>query len=374
MSRNVLFITGTRADFGKLKALMLAVNDSAHFSCKIFATGMHLLAKYGSTLNEIRKSGLSDIFPFMNQVEHDPMEATLANTIIGLSRYLHENAVDLIVVHGDRVEALAGAIAGSLRNVLVAHVEGGELSGTVDELMRHAISKMSHVHFVANETARKRLLQLGEDPRTIYVIGSPDIDAMLSDRLPSSEKAKARYDITFDKYAIAILHPVTTELDTQLAHAKTFVSALLESGRNYVVIYPNNDTGADYILAAYKGFAQSPRVKVFPSLRFEHFLTLLNNADFIIGNSSAGLHEAPFYGVPTINIGSRQNNRFHHCSVVNVPFDAAAILNEIAAVASAPRFEPSVHFGSGQSGVKFMEALNDSLWTLPRQKQFKDLP
>lgn len=373
MSKNVLFITGTRADFGKLKALMLAVNESPKFSCKIFATGMHMLAKYGNTLNEIQKSGLEDIFAFMNQVERDPMEVTLANTIIGLSRYLHENTVDLIVVHGDRVEALGGAIAGSLRNVLVAHVEGGELSGTVDELMRHAISKMSHVHFVANETARKRLIQLGEDPLAVYVIGSPDIDAMLSDRLPPCEEAKARYEIDFDTYAIAILHPVTTELDTQLAHANAFVSALVNSGRNYIVVYPNNDTGSDYIFSAYNRFAKSDRIKMFPSIRFEYFLTLLENADFIIGNSSAGLHEAPFYGVPTINVGTRQNNRFQHCSVVNVPFDEGVMLDAIAAAASTPRFQRSEHFGSGQSGVKFMEALNDSLWKLPRQKQFKDL-
>jgi UDP-N-acetylglucosamine 2-epimerase (hydrolysing) len=372
--RKILFVTGTRADFGKLKPLMSCVNESPEFACQVFATGMHMLARYGSTINEIRKAGFGEIFPFLNQVDGDDMEVTLANTILGLSRYLHENKPDLIVVHGDRVEALAGAIVGALRNIRVAHVEGGEVSGTVDELMRHAISKLAHVHFVANDQARARLLQLGEDGDAVHVIGSPDIDVMLSNELPSSEAAKRHYDIHFDDYALAILHPVTTELDVQLKHADIFVDVLSRSEQNYIVIHPNNDSGSECITTAYRRLEDSPRFRLFPSLRFEYFLALLKSARFLIGNSSAGIHEAPIYGVPTINIGTRQHNRFRHSSVIDVPFDAAAILNAIAGLAALGPFTPSRHFGTGQSAERFMQAVTrPRFWQISSQKHFNDI-
>ncbi len=182
--KKILFLTGTRADLGKMKRLMCAVNDAPDFECTVFVTGMHTLGRYGYTVKEVEKLGIEKLHIFMNQIHSEPMELVLANTIVGLSRFVHENIPDLIVVHGDRVEALAGATVGSLRNILVAHIEGGELSGTIDEVLRHAISKLSHVHFVSNTDAEDRLKQLGEDPKTVSVIGSPEIDTMLSAELP----------------------------------------------------------------------------------------------------------------------------------------------------------------------------------------------
>ena len=231
--KKVLFVTGTRADFGKLKPLISVVSKDDGFECKIFCTGMHLMEKYGNTIVEIHRAGFTEnIYPFLNQIEGESMELVLSNTIAGLSRYVHENKVDLIVVHGDRIEALAGATVGALKNILVAHVEGGEVSGTIDDLIRHACSKMSHIHFVASKTAEKRLKQLGEDKKSIYRIGSPDIDIMLSDTLPSIDDAKKRYDIQFENFAIATLHPVTTEIENAKFHAEIFVNSILESNQN----------------------------------------------------------------------------------------------------------------------------------------------
>ena len=302
MKKKILFITGTRADFGKLKPLINAVKNSQEYEYQIFGTGMHLLSKYGGTIKEVGRSGFENLFTYMNQVEGEDMEVILANTVIGLSRYLHENKVDLIVVHGDRVEALAGATVGALRNILVSHVEGGEISGTVDELMRHAISKLSHIHFVASSVAEKRLQQLGEDPSTIFTIGSPDVDVLFSNDLPSLKEANHRYGLNFDSFAIAMLHPVTTERDNQFLHAEVFADSLLECQENFIVIYPNNDNGSEQIFAAFnKKLTNENNIRIFPSLRFEYFLTFLKNAKFIIGNSSAGIHEAPIIPVPTID-------------------------------------------------------------------------
>ncbi|MFN3708957.1 MAG: UDP-N-acetylglucosamine 2-epimerase [Alishewanella aestuarii] len=373
MTKRILFITGTRADFGKLKPLISAVQQADGFDYQIFGTGMHTMAQYGNTILEITRSGFTNLFTYMNQVAGEDMEIILANTIIGLSRYLHENRFDLIVVHGDRVEALAGATVGALRNIRVAHIEGGELSGTVDELMRHAISKLSHLHFVASEPARKRLLQLGESEQAVFNIGSPDIDVMLSDTLPNLVEAKARYQISFDDYAIAMLHPVTTELSKQAEHAERFVDALIASGDNYVIVYPNNDSGSALIFKALERLRSAPQCRIFPSLRFEYFLTLLKHARYIIGNSSAGIHEAPVYGVPTINLGSRQNNRLKHSSIFDVQFNVQDILRAIATVKSAKQFAPCEHYGAGDSAKRFMQALQADIWSVSNQKTFNDL-
>jgi UDP-N-acetylglucosamine 2-epimerase (hydrolysing) len=203
--KKLLYLTGTRADFGKLKPLI--TESKKRYDVSIFATGMHMLDKYGMTCHEISKAGF-EYYPYINQDGNTPMDMVLKNTIEGLSYYLKEHPTDLLIIHGDRVEALAGACVGALNNVLVAHIEGGEVSGTIDESIRHAVSKLSHIHFVANNEAKKRLEQMGET--NIFVIGSPDIDIMLGE-LPTLEEVKEKYDITFSEYAICIYHPVTTE-------------------------------------------------------------------------------------------------------------------------------------------------------------------
>lgn len=374
MQRRILFITGTRADFGKLKPLIRAVQDNPDFDYLIFGTGMHMLSKYGNTIAEIKRAGFENLFMFLNQMEGESMEIVLANTITGLTRFLHEYKIDMIVIHGDRIEALAGAIVGALRNTLVAHVEGGEVSGTIDDLMRHATSKLSHLHFVASTVAEKRLQQLGESASSIFRIGSPDVDIMLSNSLPSIDEAKKRYEITYSAYSIAMLHPVTTEVEMQHRNAVVFAEALRKSNRNYILIYPNNDLGSVEIFRAYEPLRELPFIKIFPSLRFEYFLTLLKNADFIIGNSSAGIHEAPVYGVPTINIGTRQNNRLSYESIYNVDFDVPSIIDSIDQIAVKKRFPPCDHYGDGKSAEKFIKVLQlESVWQTSKQKRFKDL-
>ena len=168
IKKNIVFVTGTRADYGKLKTVIKACNDEPSFNVKIFATGMHMLSKYGETIEEIRKDFSDKVYPFINQGVEEHMEITLSNTINGLSRYLDEYTTDLVVVHGDRIEALAGAIVGGIKNILVAHLEGGESSGTIDESIRHAITKLSHIHLPASIDAANRIEKMGESPKSIF--------------------------------------------------------------------------------------------------------------------------------------------------------------------------------------------------------------
>lgn len=369
--KKILFLTGTRADFGKLKSLIKAVQYSEKFIPYIFVTGMHMMRKYGHTAIEVEKTGFKNIYKYINQNSHDSMDQVLAKTIAGLSDYVKEIKPDLIVVHGDRVEALAGAIVGSLNNILVAHIEGGEVSGTIDELIRHSVTKLSHIHFASNSEAKKRLLQLGEVESSIYVIGSPDLDVMSSNELPSLLEAKDRYDIDFEGYYVFIYHPVTTELDSLESNIKECVNAMKNSGRNFIVIYPNNDHGSEVILNHYEKI-NSKNIKIFPSIRFEYFLTLIKNSKGLIGNSSAGVREAPFYGLGSINIGSRQNSRSKACSIINVDGCESEIINAISQLESNS-YEETQEFGDGKSCELFMEAINsEGLWRVSRQKVFKD--
>jgi UDP-N-acetylglucosamine 2-epimerase (hydrolysing) len=375
--RKLVFLTGTRADFGKLKSLIAITQANPHFEVHIFATGMHLNSKYGKTVDEIFKAGFKNIFQFINHDTVGFMDRTLAKTIDGFSHYLSEIQPDMIIVHGDRVEALAGAIVGSLNNILVAHIEGGEISGTIDELIRHAVSKMSHIHFVANDEAKQRLIQLGELPESVFVIGSPDLDLMNPDHLPELAKVKTYYNIEFEQFAIAMFHPVTTEYAQIKEYARNFVDALLASQDNYVVIYPNNDLGSIEILAELKRLEKNHRFRTFPSLRFEYFLTLLKHSEYMIGNSSAGIREAPFYGIPTIDIGTRQSNRSKAATILNCGYEAediqAAIKEIHSTCPSCPETEAHA-FGSGNSNELFMGILSeDKVWAIKHQKQFQEL-
>lgn len=373
MYKKILFLTGTRADFGKIKSLIQALETNAEFEPFIFVTGMHLQKEYGYTLLEVERCGFTNIHTFENHTHETTMDLTLAKTIEGLSAYVKSCEPDMIVIHGDRVEALAGAIVGSLNNILVSHIEGGEVSGTIDELIRHSTSKMSHVHFVSNKQAKKRLIQMGELEEAIFTIGSPDVDIMFSNNLPDIETAKKYYEIQFDTYAVAMFHPVTTEAKHMQEYADNFVEALLNDNHNYIVVYPNNDLGSNAVLKAYEKLKDNPRFRIFPSLRFEYFLILLKKAQFIIGNSSAGIREAPYYGLPIINIGTRQQNRALHADIINVDYTTRSITNALNCIDSHEVKPSENDFGKGNSAELFLKSLlNSAIWQLNHQKQFRD--
>ncbi len=375
MRKKILFITGTRADYGKLKSLMKAVEDSHDFELHIFVGGMHLLEVFGSTYQEVQKDGYENIHIAYGLSHYNNMSLNIGNTINILTGYVNHIKPDMIVVHGDRIDALAGAIVGALNNIIVSHIEGGEVSGTIDESIRHAVSKFSHLHFVSTHEAKKRLIQLGEADQDIFVIGSPDIDVMLSNKLPTLDDAKKRYGIPFEKYGILMYHPVTTEYEMINIKIKNVVDGILNSDKNYVVVYPNNDHGSEIILSEYSRFTSNKKIKIFPSLRFEYFLTFLKNADFMIGNSSAGIRETCIYGIPSIDIGTRQNNRYNINVLKNIQKvneDSKEIQTAINNI-DEYRIKQS-YFGKGNSTDLFMSIINDdAIWNRELQKVFIDL-
>ena len=306
-TKKILFLTGTRADFGKIKSLIQILESHPDFEPYIFVTGMHLQEEYGYTLLEVERCGFKNIHTFQNHTHETTMDLTLAKT-------------------------------------------------------------------VSNKHAKKRLIQMGELIESIFIIGSPDVDIMFSNNLPDLETVKKYYEITFDNYAIVMFHPVTTEAKFMEQYADDFVDALLEDKHNYVVVFPNNDLGSTAIIKAYEKLKDNSRFRIFPSLRFEYFLTLLKKSQFIIGNSSAGIREAPYYGLPIINIGTRQQNRSLHADIINVDYSKESIVEALQAIDTHQVLPSKKDFGNGNSAQLFLNSLlNTDIWQLNHQKQFKDI-
>ena len=370
--KKILFVTGTRADYGKLKSLIKITQKSKKFKTYVFVTGMHMLKIYGSTYLELQKDKIKNIILHKNQKDYKNISLNLAQLIKDFNFVREKFKPDLVVVHGDRMEPLGCALDSVINNTKVAHIEGGEVSGTIDELFRHAISKISQFHFITNKTAKKRLIQMGEKKENIFIIGSPDVDVILSKKKPNISKVKIKYNINFANYSIAILHPVTIDIKNFEHKVKIFFDSLKESKKNFIIIYPNNDYGSQIILKEIKKLKNNKNFRIIPSMRFEYFLTLLENSNLIVGNSSSGIMEAPYYGVKTINVGNRQFNRFRNQSIININFNKKNLVKNIKA--KTIFFKKTEGFGSGNSDMIFFKIINSKkIWKYSTQKYFQDL-
>jgi UDP-N-acetylglucosamine 2-epimerase (hydrolysing) len=370
--KKLLFVTGTRADFGKLEPLAKAA-QLAGFEITFFITGMHMMQRYGETRLEVKRFAGAEFIEFVNQREGDALDFILAKTILGFSDFVHERRPDLVVIHGDRVEAMAASIVCAMRYIRSAHIEGGEVSGTIDESIRHCNTKLCATHFVSSEDAKARVLSLGEAPERVFNIGSPELDTHAQPSGVSIEEVKARYAIPFDDYGIVIFHPVTSEVDSMGAQAASLFGCLVQSGKHFVVSAPNNDPGTDDIFAVIEALPKD-RFRLIPSMRFNYFSELMKNAAVMVGNSSAGVREAPFLGLPSLDVGSRQNNRAQADSIICASaFDQRAITDFVQSHWSHQP-PPNDDFGNGQSAAQFVAVLQTpDYWLQEQQKSFVEI-
>lgn len=368
--RRVLFVSGTRADYGKIKPLIGVLAESGKFEVHVAVTGMHMLPEYGLTRIEVERNKSCEVHSFINTNREQDLAKSFSVTVLEISNLLKEIKPDLIVVHGDRMEALAGATAGLFNHILIGHIEGGEVSGTLDETMRHAITKLSNFHFVSNEEASKRVLQMGERQENIYVVGSPEVDTMLSEGLPSWDVVKEHYQIPFDEFGLVIFHPDSNDKEEVKNHANFLVDNIRTRGENFVVILPNNDNWSGEILESYKGIREHKNFFFLPSMRFEYYLSSLRASKFIIGNSSSGVREAPIFAVPSLDLGSRQENRNNAESILQSNFDSKLVAYFFEVFINKT-FDPLMTFGSGKSAENFLSILMESnLLDSPTKKSF----
>jgi UDP-N-acetylglucosamine 2-epimerase (hydrolysing) len=372
MTRHILFLTGTRADYGKLEPLARRLQtEGARIS--FFVTGMHMIERYGLTKLEVQRLRDVAVHEFMNQRPGDPQDIILAKTISGFSDFVAEARPELIVIHGDRIEALAGAVVAATNYIPSAHIEGGEVSGTIDEAFRHCNTKLCTHHFVSSEQAARRVMALGEPPESIYVIGSPELDFHAGPSGVTLDEVRSRYAIPFPDYGIAVFHPVTSEQANIGEQAHQLFRSLETSSRCFVVIAPNNDPGSEAIFSEL-ALLPNDRFRLLPSMRFAHFSELMKNSACLVGNSSAGVREAPFLGIPSLDVGSRQANRASAPSVFNcAPSDASAIAHFLKHQWGL-RHAPDRGFGEGNAADRFAHTLaNPGFWARGLQKIFHDV-
>lgn len=365
----MLFVTGTRADYGKLEGLALAAAAAGH-KVAFFVTGMHMLERYGLTKTEVHRRSEFEVIEFVNQRAGDPQDIILAKTLIGFSDVVQEYTPDFVVLHGDRIEAFACASVCATNEVVSVHIEGGEVSGTIDEIFRHCNTKLSNFHLVSSEAAANRVRRLGEHPSNVKVIGSPELDFHNQPTGVSLAEVRERYKIDMSEYGICVLHPVTSEKKNARRQAEAVFAALEDSSHKFVVIQPNNDPGSEAIFDVISSLPKD-KFRVLPSMRFSYFSELLRSASIIIGNSSLGVREAPFLGVPSVDIGSRQSNRSTALSVFHCGYyDYSDIVNLINSYWGV-RFERSYEFGTGNAVNNFLALIRDRTFDLPTiQKYF----
>ena len=372
----VAFFTASRADYGKIKPVIIEAKKKK-IKFTIFATGSHLINEYGKTINQIlRDFGKKKIISFSNQKFGDNHQLIFNKTVTAFTKVLKEKNFDCFFIHGDRIETLAAASVLTFSKIKIAHIEGGELSGTVDEMIRHSVSKLSHIHFVTNKAAKKVLINSGENKKNIFITGSPDIDFLKKSYRPNIFEVKQKYGINFENYAISFLHPVTTNTKKKNKKNAEIYFKTIGCIKKFKIIQfiPNNDDHSLIILKTMKKMlSKKKNVKILNSMRFEYYLTLLENCKFIIGNSSSAIMEAPYFNVPAINVGERQTNRFGIKDVINASFNKKSIHKAINNI-KKKKFVYKRIFGNGNSAKKIIRTIKTYKFKkLQIQKFYKNL-
>ncbi|MEY2619270.1 MAG: hypothetical protein RL522_2272 [Pseudomonadota bacterium] len=359
--RKVLYLTGTRADYGLMASTLARIAAHPALSLQVAVTGMHLSEAYGLTVREIEAAGLPIVARIPTGVDErsaDAMAHGIGLAVSGLTDTLREHTPDIVLLLGDRGEMLAGAIAALHRGIPIAHLHGGERSGTVDEPVRHAISKLSHWHFVATDESRERLVRMGERPEQVWVTGAPSLDGIVADaRLSREDTLEALGLNAGARYALVVFHPVVQEARDAYAQTLALREALertvIAQGRQVVWLDPNADAGGSGILQALEG-AGMRRIR---HLGRHNYLSALRHADVLAGNSSSGIIEAASFGTPVVNVGSRQNARQRNANTLDCEPQLASIENALQAQLAHGPYAPANVYGDGRAGERIVDLL-----------------
>ena len=331
MIKKIAVITGTRADYGYLKPLIMRIHEDDELELQLYVTGMHLVKEHGHTLDEVKKDfpvkEVVDIGVKSKNTDLD-MAISSGKCIEEFARVFKRNNPDISIVLGDRVEAFSTATASYLLNIPVAHIAGGEITyGTVDDDLRHAITKLSHLHFVSTEEYKKRVLQLGEENWRVHNVGALSLENIENIKIPKKEEIYSKYgfDINYP-LCLVVYHPLT-KISWKMANYEfaSIFDALKETAKstgklNIAIIYPNTDAGGYLIVDEIKKISNENNlnIKTFANLPHEEYISILANSDVLVGNTSSGIIEAPSLGIPYVCVGDRQKGRVRGNNVVDV--------------------------------------------------------
>ena len=385
MTRRVCVVTGTRAEYGLLRWVMEGIRASKTLELQVAATGMHLSPDFGLTYREIENDGFTIDAKVDMQLESDTpagIARSMGLGLIGFGEELERLRPDVMVVLGDRFELLPAVAAATVARIPVAHLHGGETSeGAFDEALRHAITKMSHLHFVAAEEYRRRVVQLGEAPERVFLVGGLGVDSMTKLTLLDRAELEARLDFRLGaKNLLITFHPVTLEDSTAESQMTELLAALEErADTNLIFTMPNADTGGRALSDMVGAFvATHPNARAFTSLGQLVYFSCLRQVDAVVGNSSSGLTEAPSFRKPTVNIGDRQRGRMKADSVIDCEPDRASIGRALDE-AYSPEFQARLSgvrnpYGEGGASERIVRVLEEYDFDSILKKSFHDLP
>jgi UDP-hydrolysing UDP-N-acetyl-D-glucosamine 2-epimerase len=366
-ARTIAVVTVSRSDYGHLRSVLEEIRAADDLRLVLFAAGTHLAAEFGLTVREIEADGwpVADRIDLLDRDDSpEGVAASMGRGLDGFARVYARHRPDLVVVLGDRFEMLAAAAAALPFGLPIAHVHGGELSeGAIDNQIRHAITKLAHLHFVSAEPHAARVRQMGEEAWRVHTTGAPGLDRIRRLEPLSREALAAALGLPLDGPWLAVTyHPVTLEYQDTAAHVDELLAALETTRGALVFTYPNADTAGRLIAARLEAFAaRTPRARLAPSLGDRVYLSLLRHADAMVGNSSSGLIEAPSFGLPAVNIGSRQRGRLRGANVIDVGYDRDDIVKGIE-TALSPGFREALAglpnpYGDGTAAPRIVRVL-----------------
>jgi UDP-hydrolysing UDP-N-acetyl-D-glucosamine 2-epimerase len=369
--RKICVVITARPSYSRVKTALTAINNHPKLELQLILAGSSLLDRYGSVQHVVESDGFTVLEKIYNVIEGDSpssMAKTTGLGIVELSTAFQSLKPDVVVTIADRFETIATSIAASYQNITLAHIQGGEVTGNIDEKVRHANTKFADIHLVASADAHKRVLRLGEDPGSVITTGCPSMDIAKvvlenpdMDFNPQTKYGGVGANIPWENgYLVVMQHPVTTEIESSRQHAEETMSAIVQLDLPTFWFWPNVDSGSDGTALGIRAFREKyelPNLRFFKNMAPIDFLRLLKNSLCLVGNSSVGIRECAFLGVPVVNIGSRQNRRQKSSSVIECGYNQTEISNAINKQLSNSHYEPDYIYGDGTAGQKIAEAL-----------------
>jgi len=367
MKRTLAFLTGSRGEWGYIRPILREIEKDPDLDYQIIATHMQLLPEFGMAVNEIQRDGFKvheRLFMTLDGYTNLTMTKSLGLLLMELPTTLNRLKPDVLVLSGDRGEQLMGAIAGGHLGIPVAHIQAGELSGNIDGIVRHSITKLAHIHFAANAEFAERVIKLGEQDFRVFNSGAPQLDELVNGDYTDVKDLNLKFDFTPDeKILLAVQHPVTEEETQSGKHIIETLKAIEKSGYKTIMIYPNADAGSEEVRKALQ-LNKNKSIQLYRNLSRKEYLGLMRRASAIVGNSSSGILEAPTFGLATVNIGRRQIGRPQANNVINVPdYDREKIFSAINKAMSQDFQNQAANcinpYGDGDSSKRIVETLKN---------------
>ena len=371
--RKVCVVINNRANYARIKSALVAIKKNNKLELQIVLGSSAILNRYGAVSNIIRKDGFKINYIVYTLVEGEnllTMSKSTGLSVIEFSTAFDQLKPDIVLVVADRYETLAAGVAASYMNILLAHTQGGEVTGSIDESVRHATTKLAHIHFPASLNAKKNIIKMGESKKNVYLVGCPSLDLIKRDKLNIDERFKKKYSnygvgeliIDFNKpYIVILQHPVTTEYKQIKKNINQTIHAALKVEQQIVWLWPNVDAGSDVLSKSIRRVREEKKPK---NIRWqknynpEDYLKLIFNASCLVGNSSSAIREGAFLGIPAVNIGNRQRNREHGKNIVHVDYNSKNILKAINQQVKKKKYSKNKIFGDGKAGEKIAKILS----------------